>query len=139
MAYTIGQLAKLTNLTRVTIRYYEKIGLLDKVNRSKNGYRCYLDSTLERLYFIKNAQLIGFSLSEIKELVMLKASEMLSAQDIKIILHKKIDLIDLKIKSLRKIKRELNQLDTLCSGKMARKECPILKVLSSNINSSQLL
>lgn len=131
MVYTIGQLAKLAELSTVTIRYYEKAGLINKADRLDNGYRSYHCETLKQLRFIKNAQLIGFSLAEIKELQILKANETFSASDVKAFVRKKIELIDSKINALHEIKNELNQLDTLCNGTVARKECPILKALSS--------
>ncbi len=130
MEYTIGQLAKLAKLNTVTIRYYEKTNLINKANRLKNGYRSYSDTTLKQLRFIKNAQLIGFSLAEIKELQTINESETKSAQNVKTFVQKKIELIDAKINALLEIKNELRQLDVLCNGNVVREECPILKALA---------
>ena len=130
--FTIGQLAKLADMSTVTVRYYEKKGLILKPTRLANGYRHYADETINQLRFIKNAQLIGFSLAEIKELQLIKAQETLSANEVKTFVRKKINLIDQKIQTLNEIKTELNELDTLCNGKSALKDCPILKALSGD-------
>jgi MerR family transcriptional regulator, copper efflux regulator len=50
-----------------TIRYYERIGLLERP-RTAAGYRLYSDEALDRLRFIRKAQAMGFSLKEIAEL-----------------------------------------------------------------------
>jgi len=66
---TIGQLAKKADATPVTIRYYERQGLIPKSKRSQGGFRLYPESVISRFNFIKNAKAVGFSLDEIKELM----------------------------------------------------------------------
>jgi len=52
----IGELAKLSGTSSDTLRYYEKIGLLTKVNRTASGIRVYCDNDISRLRFIQRAQ-----------------------------------------------------------------------------------
>ena len=63
---SIGELAARGGLSPQTIRYYERVGLIPSPQRSGSGYRVYLISSVERLKFIRKAQALGLSLSEIK-------------------------------------------------------------------------
>ena len=63
----ISELERLSGLSRDTIRYYERIGLLASPPRSGNGYRSYDAHTADILKFIKLAQQIGFSLDQMRE------------------------------------------------------------------------
>ncbi|PXX39765.1 MerR family transcriptional regulator [Undibacterium pigrum] len=63
----ISELEQLSGLSRDTIRYYERIGLLASPPRSDNGYRSYEAHTVDILKFIKMAQQIGFSLDQMRE------------------------------------------------------------------------
>ena len=65
----IGDVARLSDITPATIRYYEELGLLTVPRRSEAGYRHYSESTVEELRFIKKGQGLGFSLEEIREIL----------------------------------------------------------------------
>ena len=67
----IGDIARQSDVTPATIRYYEEIGLLTPPPRSGGGYRRYTADTLEELEFIKKGQGLGFSLDEIGEILKL--------------------------------------------------------------------
>ncbi len=67
----IGDVARLSEVTPATIRYYEEIGLLTPPPRTEGGYRRYSESTIEELQFIKKGQGLGFSLDEIGEILTL--------------------------------------------------------------------
>jgi DNA-binding transcriptional MerR regulator len=70
----IGDIARQSDVTPSTIRYYEEIGLLTAPPRSEGGYRRYSTATLEELAFIKKGQGLGFSLEEIGEILKLSRS-----------------------------------------------------------------
>jgi DNA-binding transcriptional MerR regulator len=72
--YKIGEVAKLTGVGIETLRFYEKSGLVDRPSRTASGYRVYDGSILERLAFIKKAQVLGFTLDDIRELIAHKRS-----------------------------------------------------------------
>lgn len=61
--YRISELAKQVGLTRSTLLYYEKLGLITG-QRLSNGYRVYGDKDLQRLLLIKQLQLGGLTLQE---------------------------------------------------------------------------
>lgn len=126
--YTIGQLAQLVKKTPVTLRYYEKMGLIPKSKRSEGGFRLYPESLIRRFHFILNAKLIGFDLKEIKLLLDLEHNQA-SSQPIKLCMQQKISQIDAKIKGLQQIKHALLNWEQSCNGKVSITECPILEAL----------
>ena len=65
----ISELSNLSGVNAPTIRYYEQIKLLPKAERLSNGYRKYSEADLKKLFLIKQAQQVGFSLDEIKALI----------------------------------------------------------------------
>jgi DNA-binding transcriptional MerR regulator len=65
----IGEVSRLSGIGIEALRFYEKSGLLDRPGRTYSGYRQYDESVLERLAFIKQAQVLGFTLDEIKQLI----------------------------------------------------------------------
>ncbi len=67
-ALTIGKVAKQAGIGVETIRFYERIGLLEEPPRNGSGYRQYSPEAVVKLRFIKKAKQLGFSLKEIEEL-----------------------------------------------------------------------
>src|SRR5215204_2818224 len=65
----IGEVAKRSGVGIETLRFYEKSGLLERPGRTFSGYRMYGDEVFERIAFIKRAQVLGFTLEEIRQLV----------------------------------------------------------------------
>jgi len=129
--YKIGEIAKQANLSKVTLRYYEKINLLTPRNRSESGYRLYDEQDLQKLKFIRNAKSTGLTLNEINKLFSLQKSHE-SPQQVKALLDEKIASIDKKINDLQTVKQMLVKLNSTCSGAMDIQDCPILKKLSEN-------
>ncbi len=66
--YSIGEVARKTETSLRTIRYYEELGLLNSVKRLEGGKRVYTGDDVRRLRFIKRLKVLGLSLSEMKEL-----------------------------------------------------------------------
>ncbi|WP_339051525.1 MerR family DNA-binding transcriptional regulator [Rickettsiella endosymbiont of Xylota segnis] len=126
--YTIGKLAKLVQQTPVTIRYYEKIGLIPMSKRSVGNFRLYPESLVRYFYFIQNAKLVGFDLNEIKCLLDIETNQLPSLQ-IKLRMQQKISYIETKIKGLQRIKQALMDWEKVCDGSVSITECPILKTL----------
>ena len=73
-ALTVSGIVKATGLSRETLRYYEKMKLLNPARRASNGYRVYVDDDLERLEFIFRTKKAGFTIRKIRELLDLKKS-----------------------------------------------------------------
>ncbi len=114
----IGELSKNTGLSRDTIRWYEKVGLLkgEDTSRDSNNYRIYGHETLDKLILIKESKSFGFSLNEIKEMLALIDSENLNCDSISPIINSKLDMIDQKISLLQNLRTKLIDLKEQCSG-----------------------
>ncbi len=124
---SIGQVSKQANVKIETIRYYERLELLNEPQRSMSGYRQYSDDVIKRLYFIKNAKELGFSLKEISELLSLKVNSKSTCANVKKRADKKVEEINDKIKTLQKMKKNLLKLSKNCKGGSSlASECPIL-------------
>src|SRR5687768_2613874 len=81
--FTIGRLAALTQVTNDTLRYYEHAGLLPAAGKSAAGYRLYDGESARRIRFIKHAQQCGFSLAEIRELLVLRGRDAACCGDVR--------------------------------------------------------
>lgn len=103
----IGELAKATQTTTDTIRYYEKQGLLGAPLRQHNGYRFYKNEDIGRVQFIRRAQTLGFSLLEIKDVIPELVHGKFNRADLEVVLKNKVDQIDQKIAELSFLKNEL--------------------------------
>jgi MerR family transcriptional regulator, copper efflux regulator len=109
IAMKIGELAEKTGLKPHTIRFYEKEGLLDTryVQRGENNYRDYGEDAAQRLMLIKQAQLAGFTIAELKELAAAYDAGSLTAQQNMAYLQRKIDDIGRKIAELERVQTYL--------------------------------
>lgn len=65
--FTIQQISNLTGLSVHTLRYYEKIGLLNKVDRDVNGYRRYTEADISWIHFLIRLRVTGMPVSEMKQ------------------------------------------------------------------------
>lgn len=127
----IGELSKKTDFKIETLRFYEKQGLLLPVSRTEAGYREYDAESLKQLRFIQKAKTVGFSLSEISELLTLRVErEQHSCGDVKQIAEGKIIQIDKKINELEQMRKALHKItDACCGGAEPATSCTILNAL----------
>ena len=72
---TIGSLAKAAGVNVETVRYYQRLGLIEEPRKPAGGQRSYPESTVARLAFVRRAQQLGFTLAEIGELGRLEQSD----------------------------------------------------------------
>ncbi len=126
---TIGHLAKQSGVNLETVRYYERRGLLPRPPRSATGYRLFPAEAARRLKFIRRAQELGFSLTEIRELLSLRMSRTTTSAAIRARAEAKIADIEAKIRSLESMKKTLRRLTRVCDGCAPVAECPILESL----------
>ena len=127
-----GQLAKQAGVNLQTVHYYERRGLLPEPPRRESGYRQYGKDDVARIEFIKRAQELGFTLNEILELLNLRVDPDTPCAVVKRRTDLKIIDVEEKLRSLKKIKKALNQLAASCSGRGPVSDCPILEALGSD-------
>ena len=129
MALTIGSLAGQADVNVQTVRYYERRGLVPAPPRTDSGYRQYPPDSVARVRFIKRAQLLGFSLREIAELLDLRVHPRRSCAEMRGRAEAKRAEIDGKIRSLRDLRAALDDLIEACDSNTPTKECPIIENL----------
>lgn len=107
----IGEVAEASGLPVKTIRYYEEIGLLlPTVERSPTGYRLFYTEALSRLAFIKRAQALGLTLTEIKSILAVHDQGKLPCGEVKQHLQSKVAAINHQIEALQTLRHELTGL-----------------------------
>ena len=103
----ISQLAQLAGVSTDTVRYYEKQGLISAPERQNNGYRRYTEAHAGAVRFVRGAQALGFSLTEIRAIQPQLAQGTLGRTDIEQHLQTKMAQIDAHIQQLKTLKKEL--------------------------------
>ncbi|HOX71466.1 MAG: MerR family transcriptional regulator [Dokdonella sp.] len=126
-SYAIGQLASAAGVGIDTVRYYERSGLLRPATRSASGYRKYGEGELDRLNFIRRAQHLGFSLTEIGDLLAISSRGDVAAmhQAAKV----RLTDIDKRIAELQRVRDALTSLMSRCPREGTELSCPILRAL----------
>ena len=102
----IGEIAAATGISRDTLRFYEKRGLLT-ARRGGNGYRDYPPDAVDWLRYIRTAQQLGFTLKEIEADLPLLAAPQASAARLREALQAKLADIDRRIAGLTTLRTEL--------------------------------
>jgi MerR family transcriptional regulator, mercuric resistance operon regulatory protein len=124
---TIGRVAKAGGVNVETIRYYQRRGLLEEPPKPHGESRTYSPETVRRIRFIKRAQALGFSLTDIAELLLLN-DEDACAKSCEIA-GRKLDVINRKILELQNMRHALADLMAQCDKKLRRGPCPIIQAL----------
>lgn len=128
--YRIGEVAAQTTLSRDTLRYYERRGLLAHPLRTSGGFRMYGKATLERLRFIKRAQAVGFTLEEIRELVTFDGRGLTRCRRVRDLVQTKLAELDERLSELRTFRRALLGSLRECDAVLTRQvdaECPVVE------------
>lgn len=115
------------------IRFYEKCGLLPKAPRTSGHFRLYTILDLERLRFVRRMQALGFSLSEIRELMELREHKAESCDAVRQLLQAKLGITRAKLQHLRTLEAELVADLQKCDEELRRRRrhapcfCPVLE------------
>lgn len=132
----IGELARRTDCKVVTIRYYEREGLLPTPARSRGNYRRYNDGHVERLSFIRHCRSLDMTLDEIRILLRFRDTPEEICSDVNVLLDRHIAQVDARITHLMILNNQLRELRHLCSEGRAARDCGILKGLAHPVVSS---
>lgn len=104
----IGDVAARAGVPASTIRYYERLGLLARANRSEAGYRQYSEKTIDELGFIRKAQALGFSLDETGEILKLTRSGQAPCAQVLSMAHAHLEAVRDRIRQLQKFETQLS-------------------------------
>ena len=103
----IGEVSNLSGIGIEALRFYEKSGLLDKPERTNSGYRMYDTGVLERLAFIKQAQVLGFSLDEIKQIIDEKRAGKNPCAEVRELVRLRLQELDERMQEMQRYRQEL--------------------------------
>lgn len=103
----IGEVAKASGVGIETLRFYEKSGLLDQPSRTESGYRLYDTEVLDRLDFIKRAQILGFSLDEIKRVIADRRAGQSPCAEVREIVRSRLADLDERMREMKRYRKEL--------------------------------
>lgn len=103
----IGQLAHASGVSTDTIRYYEKIGLLPRAERSGSGYREYPGGAANRIRVIRNAVQLGFPLDEIAKVLSVRDAGGAPCRQVRDYAHELVGQIEQRIDELKAERRSM--------------------------------
>jgi len=128
----IGELAALAEISVDTVRYYEKLKLIPTAARTNSGYRVFSVETADRIRFIKQAQEMGFTLDEIKQLFVSGGGEN-QCRNVRDLIQVKLTELEDKMRQMKSFKGFLSRHLVACEneldahGKTA--SCPVLTTI----------
>jgi Cu(I)-responsive transcriptional regulator len=131
----IGELAALSGMKVVTIRYYEATGLISAPIRSRSGYRIYRPDHLQRLTFLRRCRELGFSIEEVRDLLSLTENPRQSCASVTTIAARHLDDVRSKLDDLQRLQQALDSLVASCRTGRVR-DCKILQALTTAPQSS---
>ena len=124
---TIGIVARDFGITPHALRYYEKIGLLPPISKDGGGRRIYDQSDIQRLFFIKRAQRMHFSLKEISALIDLDRAPSMEKPQAQKLVSEKLSEIEESLKDLKILKKDLTKMLSACLSSDDDEDCPIIE------------
>lgn len=125
----IGELARHSACGVETVRFYEREGLLEAPMRGANGYRCYTNTHLVQLLFIRHCRSLGMGLPDVRRLRNLQAHPELACDEINHLIDRQIERVNQQVKSLRLLETQLHSLRDTCHANTNVGECGILRNL----------
>ncbi len=127
---TIGALAATSGVHVETIRYYQRLGLVDEPRRAAGAIRRYDARTVARLRFIRRAQQLGFTLQEVRQLLQLEDGGRCGAT--RRLAEIKLAQIEARIADLSRMRRLLKTLIGACASSRIAPACPIIDALGAD-------
>ena len=131
--FTISQLAKAAEIPTTTVRYYERIGLVEPEDRSHGNYRLYGDESLRKVKFIKAAQSIGFTLDDVKALLATPDSTADSCREVQSLIEERLAEVDQRLKDLRHVQRVLKSSLEKCKETERVDCCHVIETLRETV------
>ncbi|MGH3375879.1 MAG: MerR family transcriptional regulator [Actinoallomurus sp.] len=124
-----AQVAARAGVNTQTLRYYERRGLLPDPPRTPAGYRSYGPDAVRVVRFVKRAQALGFTLTEVEELLHLADGGPDSCGAAQRLTGEKIGDLDARIATLTAMRASLDRLLGTCARPREQRDCPLLDSL----------
>lgn len=103
----IGEVAHRATVRRDTLRYYERLGLVEPATRSPGGYRLYDPEVVDRLAFIKKAQAMGLTLGEVGKVITGALEGSPPCDHVRATLRTRLEDVDKRIADLQALRLTL--------------------------------
>src|SRR5260370_42505056 len=133
--FQIGKVSEQTGLSVDAIRFYEKQRLLERPPRTEGGFRLFNADDIQRILFIRRAQQLGFSLPEIRELLVIQRDEGKACSHVRDLLRAKVTTVREKIRELGILEEQLTKSLRKCEPKLRAAGncdddgCPVLQTI----------
>ena len=128
---SIGELSKRSGVKITTVRYYERVGLMTKPERSAGGQRMYREDDIRRISFIKHSRHLGFSLDAIREMLQLQTTPAMDCSTANEIAETQLALVRQRIAQLTSLEKELERIAKACGGGAAA-DCKVIEALGDH-------
>ena len=128
--FTIGELAKAAHVPSSTLRYYERIRLLEPEGRSEGNYRIYGEASLERVRFIRAAQSTGFELQDVATLLELRDGVAEPCREVQTLIEERLVKLEERTREIRRVKKVLASSLEVCQEAEKRGGCQVIETLS---------
>jgi MerR family transcriptional regulator, mercuric resistance operon regulatory protein len=125
---SIGELARRTGVHIETIRYFEKVGLLENAGRTTGGHRVYAEQHIRALGFVKRARELGFTQAEVRAILKLGGPGEACCDEVRQIAVHHLEQVRRKLADLARLERLLATTVERCSGGHVP-ECPVIDML----------
>jgi len=135
--FTIGELARVAGVGVETIRFYERRGLIDRPARPVGGFRAYPRAIVSRLVCVREAQELGFTLREVRDLLTLSADPATDCAAVRGRAAAKLGQIEARMAQYARMRETLRGLLARCPGRGELGKCSIVEALSSPARNSR--
>ena len=132
-AYRIGEVAAEAGVTVDTLRYYERLGVLPRARRTSGGLRQYGEDVLKQMRFIHEAQALGLTLSDVRQLVCDQGRVGRDrCRKVRDLLSARLQDVDARLAQLRSFRQTLQSHLEACEDALAqeRPACPVISELT---------
>jgi MerR family transcriptional regulator, mercuric resistance operon regulatory protein len=118
-----------------TLRYYERRGLLPEPERTASGYRAYSVDAVRLVRFVKRAQQLGFTLTDIEEMLHLAGGGPASCEAAKTMARTRIADLERRIQELVGMRDALSRLVDTCERPRKQRDCPLLHEIETVVGT----
>lgn len=132
--YRISQVAQRAGVTPDAIRYYERLGVLPRPPRTAGGLRAYGEDVLPRVRFIQQAQALGLTLQDVKELVTNEGrAGQQRCRRVRDLLKTRLADVDARLREMQAFRRTLRSHLRDCERALEQERpvCPVMIELGS--------
>jgi len=132
--YTIGQLAYAAGVPLSTLRYYERVGLLQPTGRAHNNYRFYTQDALQTVRFIRAAQATGFTLDDVRTFLALRSGQTTLCKDVQPLIATRLADVSQRLKAMWHMQHVLTTMLALCHAQEQNAPCQVIDRLTAALS-----